>query len=87
MAKSTRNLSAKAAQMRSVSMETKRSLRVGRNEKCPCGSGRKYKECHEAQGEEFLQKLYRDSEKMKLLEKQKRDGVPWIKRMLTRALH
>ena len=87
MAKSTRNLSAKAAQMRSVSIETKRSLRVGRNEKCPCGSGRKYKECHEAKGADFLQKLYRDAEKQKLLEQQKQDGVPWIKRMLTKALH
>jgi hypothetical protein len=87
MAKSSRNLNAKVAQMRSVSMETKRTLRVGRNEKCPCGSGRKYKDCHQDKGEEYLQKLYRESEKKKLLEQQKRDGVPWIKRMLTKAFH
>jgi len=23
-----------------------RGLRVGRNEPCPCGSGKKYKQCH-----------------------------------------
>ena len=22
------------------------SMRIGRNEKCPCGSGKKYKNCH-----------------------------------------
>ena len=24
--------------------------KIGRNEPCPCGSGKKYKECHERQG-------------------------------------
>lgn len=24
--------------------------RVGRNDPCPCGSGKKYKQCHEARG-------------------------------------
>jgi len=73
--------------MRSSAIETRRTYRVGRNEKCPCGSGWKYKDCHFDQGEEFLQKLYREEEKKKLLEKQKREGVPWIKRILTKALH
>jgi len=26
-----------------------RSERVGRNDPCPCGSGKKYKHCHEGQ--------------------------------------
>jgi hypothetical protein len=87
MAKSSRNLNVKAAQLRSVPMETKRIYRVGRNQKCPCGSEKKYKDCHESQGEEFLQKLYRNREKEKLLAQQKKDGVPWIRRMLTKAFH
>ena len=87
MAKSSKNLNARVAQMRSVPMETKRSLRVGRTQKCPCGSEKKYKDCHYSQGDEFLQKLHRDKEKKKLLEQQQRDGVPWIKRMLTKAFH
>ena len=31
--------------------------KVGRNQPCPCGSGRKYKECHEKDGTSFLEKL------------------------------
>ena len=27
--------------------------RVGRNDLCPCGSGKKYKHCHEAQADGF----------------------------------
>lgn len=30
---------------------TKNSNRIGRNDKCPCGSGRKYKKCHLSQHE------------------------------------
>ena len=26
-------------------MKLERGMRVGRNEKCPCGSGKKYKKC------------------------------------------
>jgi hypothetical protein len=27
--------------------------RVGRNEPCPCGSGKKYKHCHEARADSY----------------------------------
>jgi hypothetical protein len=27
--------------------------RVGRNDPCPCGSGKKYKQCHESQANGF----------------------------------
>ena len=29
-----------------VSQQPKRNLKVGRNDPCPCGSGKKYKHCH-----------------------------------------
>ena len=58
--------------------DPRKSLRVGRNEPCPCGSGRKYKDCHQSKGVEFLQKLLRQQEREKL----KREGVPWYKRLL-----
>ena len=28
------------------SQQQKRNLKVGRNDPCPCGSGKKYKQCH-----------------------------------------
>jgi hypothetical protein len=37
---------------------------LGRNDQCPCGSGKKYKKCHLAQDEELQQK---ELEKMKEL--------------------
>ena len=30
----------------SKGQQTKRNLKVGRNDPCPCGSGKKYKHCH-----------------------------------------
>lgn len=52
--------------------------KVGRNEPCPCGSGKKYKDCHEKDGEAFLHKLAREEEKAR----RKAEGVPWWKRLL-----
>ena len=57
--------------------DPRRSLRVRRNEPCPCGSGRKYKECHQAAGDDFLQKLWTKQQQEEL----KRKGVPWYKRL------
>jgi preprotein translocase subunit SecA len=28
------------------SQQPKRNVKVGRNDPCPCGSGKKYKQCH-----------------------------------------
>lgn len=56
-----------------------RSLpKIGRNDLCPCGSGRKYKDCHLRDGEHYLKKLARQHEKQALREA----GVPWYKRWL-----
>jgi uncharacterized protein YecA (UPF0149 family) len=29
-----------------LTAEQRRAMRVGRNDQCPCGSGRKFKRCH-----------------------------------------
>ena len=39
-------MEAEAEQKKSVSQPYVRSAKVGRNEPCPCGSGKKYKHCH-----------------------------------------
>jgi hypothetical protein len=82
--KSSKTLSPKMLVRRSVETQTRRIVRVGRNEPCPCGSGRKYKECHEREGDAFLLKLAQEREKQKRLEQQRKAGVPWYKRLLSR---
>jgi len=55
----------------------RRIAKVGRNDACPCGSGRKYKDCHESKGEEYLAKLaqHRDAKG------EAARGVPWYRRL------
>ncbi len=60
-------------------------VRIGRNADCPCGSGLKYKNCHESEGEAFLQKLTAEQERERLLKDQKEAGAPWYKRFFTRV--
>ena len=36
----------KATPPRPITQKPKRNLKVGRNDPCPCGSGKKYKHCH-----------------------------------------
>ena len=58
--------------------------KIGRNDPCPCGSGKKYKDCHQKDGDAFLKKLAREEEKKRrreLREKLKEQGVPWYKRL------
>ena len=74
--KKTRKITPQMLKMGSL-RDPRKSLRVGRNEPCPCGSGRKYKDCHQSVGVEFLQKLLKQKEREEL----KRDGVPWYKRL------
>ncbi len=59
------------------SVPTHRSIKVKRNEPCPCGSGKKYKDCHASEGAAFLNKLQREQEK----ERMKSEGVPWYRRL------
>jgi hypothetical protein len=82
-----RGISSKLPVRKSVEVPPRQVVRVGRNAPCPCGSGKKYKTCHAAEGEVFLQKLARQREKENLLARQREEGAPWYKRILTKALH
>lgn len=62
-------------------------VRIGRNDRCPCGSGKKFKDCHEPDGDAFLQKLAQEQQKRRAKEERDRlkaAGVPWYKRILVR---
>ena len=81
-------LSPKLPKRKSVVTEPRRVLKVKRNAPCPCGSGKKYKECHAAKGEAFLQKMLRKKEKQRI--RKAREGsdaekMPWYKRLFTRS--
>lgn len=61
--------------------------KIGRNEPCPCGSGKKYKDCHLSEGTAYLRKLAKQHERERLREVRanlKAQGVPWYKRIWIR---
>jgi hypothetical protein len=72
------SLSPKLRTHKRVVTDPRSVFQVGRNDPCPCGSGKKYKDCHEAFGEGYLRKLARRRHQDELKQK----GVPWWKRML-----
>lgn len=82
-----RRASQKLVIPKSVDLPRRKTLRVGRNKPCPCGSGQKYKDCHASEGQAYLDKLMREREREELLRQQKEAGVPWYKRLITKALH
>ncbi len=87
MAKNTRQISSKLKTRKSVVTAPRHVARIGRNERCPCGSGKKYKDCHLSQGAEFLDKLAQEEDRKLLKEKRqqlKAEGVPWHKRLFLR---
>ena len=87
MAKGTRKISNQLQTRKSVVTGPRHIVRIGRNERCPCGSGKKYKDCHLHAGPEFLAKLAREEDRRHLKEKRaqlKADGVPWHKRIFVR---
>jgi len=62
-------------------------VRVGRNDPCPCGVGKKYKDCHASEGEAYLTRLAEEEERKRRLEYLERgDGkrLPWYRRLLLR---
>ncbi len=70
------------------SISQRHVARVGRNDPCPCGSGKKYKECHEKKGESFLKKVTLEQDKRRVEElraEKKARGVPWYKRLFGRS--
>lgn len=63
---------------------TRHVPKIGRNDPCPCGSGKKYKDCHQSEGDAFLKKLAKEEEKKRIRETRARlkaEGVPWWKRL------
>ncbi len=68
----------------SAARPQRQMVQIGRNESCPCGSGKKYKFCHQTEGEPFLQKLALKEERQRIREQRTRlkaDGVPWYRRL------
>jgi hypothetical protein len=68
-------------------IEPRRIAKIGRNDPCPCESGKKYKDCHEKDGEVFLAKLAQEEDKKRLRQlrkEMKERGVPWYKRIFYR---
>lgn len=64
---------------------TRHVTKIGRNDPCPCGSGKKYKDCHQEEGAAYLRRLEKEKEKQRLKEARqhlKEQGVPWWKRLL-----
>ena len=87
MARRTRRISTKNPTRKSVVTGPRNVTKVGRNEPCPCGSGKKYKDCHYADGRAFLEKLALEQDQERIREKRRRlkdDGVPWYRRIFVR---
>jgi hypothetical protein len=65
---------------------TRHIVKVGRNDPCPCGSGAKYKDCHEAEGTAFLERIARERHKQAVRahrQSLKDAGVPWYRRLFS----
>lgn len=87
MPREKRRISTKLPTRKSVTTAPRSVVRIGRNERCPCGSGKKYKDCHLSEGAEFLAKLAQQEDRQRLKEKRqqlKAEGVPWHKRLFAR---
>jgi hypothetical protein len=60
-------------------------VKIGRNDPCPCGSSRKFKDCHEKEGAAFLDRLALEDDRRRreeARERMKAEGVPWYRRWL-----
>ena len=82
--KSKQLATSKLPKRQAVGIAPRMAVKVGRNEPCPCGSGKKYKDCHVGEGEAFLHKLALEKAKELVREKRqqlKADGVPWYRRL------
>ncbi len=87
MAKINR-LTTKLQVRKSVVTGPRKVLQVGRNEQCPCGSGKKYKDCHASEGDAYLQRLAKEHEKLRIKEAKQRlkeEGVPFYKRWIAKV--
>jgi hypothetical protein len=67
------------------SVHQRHVAKVGRNDPCPCGKGKKYKDCHEKDGAAFLEKVAREQDKIRAAEARERGerpAAPWYRRIL-----
>ena len=48
---------------KSVVTSPRETVKVGRNDPCPCGSGKKYKNCCQNKGDHFLRKMAKKAKK------------------------
>jgi hypothetical protein len=74
-------LSNQLPKRKSTTVAPRQVARVGRNEPCPCGSGKKYKDCHEREGDAYLRKIAYEQRRRETQAKLKADGVPWYRRL------
>ncbi len=87
MPREKRRLSTKLPTRKAVATPQRSVTHIGRNERCPCGSGKKYKACHLSEGAEFLDKLAQEEERQRMKarrQEMKAAGVPWLKRLFVR---
>ncbi|MDP8223750.1 MAG: SEC-C metal-binding domain-containing protein [Candidatus Lernaella stagnicola] len=59
----TTRISPKMAFRKSVVTSPRATMQVGRNDPCPCGSGKKYKNCCIEKGDTFLHKMAKKAKK------------------------
>lgn len=81
MAQHQRNISPKLPTRKAVVAAPRQVAQVGRNEPCPCGSGKKFKQCHAKSGEEYLARL---AQERRIEEEAERTGKrpSWFQRLL-----
>lgn len=87
MGRKTRRLNSQLPKRKSVVTGPRHAVKVGRNEPCPCGNGKKYKDCHQREGQAFLDRLAKEEDARLLADKRRRlkeEGVPWYKRLFVR---
>lgn len=87
MAKKGRSLTKVVWPSASSGPSTRHVAKIGRNDPCPCGSGKKYKDCHQKEGDAFLRKLAKAEEKKRRRQaRQKRNKeLPWYRRLFSRG--
>jgi len=67
----TTTLAPRMSLRKSVVTQPRHTLDIGRNDPCPCGSGKKYKHCCIEKGDAFLQKMAKKEAKLKAKEAKK----------------
>lgn len=61
--------------------------KIGRNDPCPCGGGKKYKDCHEKQGTAWLEKIAAEQDRRarRAAKGSGDSSAPWYKRLFRRS--